>query len=688
MPRFVLIDHSLAEVGGHHYEYAKHVLNAAAACGYSPLLAANRKFAAGGAEPWEVRPVYTLGFWGAVGKAKRRRYLHELYAAAYHLYFIFKTRIFFSPIGFLWLIRNQALEYLRWHPFDSAFRVGPALLLGGVFLSARFLGRLLWGIVPFKGYLSHAGRVLASNLRSLARFAYGVFSPDDVLREWREERRKAKSFERDTARLLHSIKPGEGDIVFIPTLGVPELLGLASVLGRLPGVRKASYHLLFRRNVYEGGEWAFPQQDSLLSPLRNAFLRFRNEAPHRGVCFYTDTIELTRQYERLSAFRFSTCPIPHTSPPERREAAPERPLRIVYLGDARTEKGYHHLPALVENLRREYIAAGKVEFRIQSNYNSATGEPEAVVARSLLLGHNGGQVSLLMDPLTSEEYRLLLLDADVIVLPYRASNYHARSSGVLIEALAAGVPVVVPAGSWLGRQIADAVYSYRRGLRNELAGRFVPVRATRPWYLDRGDSSVRPALSGGGTFGGEARRAQSWIPVPTGACCFWMSMSLPNAAPGSAVRVQVEQRDAAGGRCGDQIDILDIGYAGYGAVEMAALHPGAARIRVSLENSFADIEMRAEGFEMGFFLAAPDEAAVALGAVGCAYGRPENISAAVREVLRHYGHYRRTAMANAGKVFGFHNARNLIAVLQSAARQERPEGCWGVSSQAPDGGAA
>ena len=44
MPRFVLLDHSLKGVGGHHFDYALHVLRAADELGYEPVLVSNKRF--------------------------------------------------------------------------------------------------------------------------------------------------------------------------------------------------------------------------------------------------------------------------------------------------------------------------------------------------------------------------------------------------------------------------------------------------------------------------------------------------------------------------------------------------------------------------------------------------------------------------------------------------------------------
>ncbi len=43
---------------------------------------------------------------------------------------------------------------------------------------------------------------------------------------------------------------------------------------------------------------------------------------------------------------------------------------------------------------------------------------------------------------------------------YDPTRYYARCSGVLLEMLCAGVPVLVPAGGWLADQIEDTNQRY------------------------------------------------------------------------------------------------------------------------------------------------------------------------------------------------------------------------------------
>src|SRR5262249_29878235 len=62
-------------------------------------------------------------------------------------------------------------------------------------------------------------------------------------------------------------------------------------------------------------------------------------------------------------------------------------------------------------------------------------------------------VTLLRDAITEARYNELLLSADLILLPYQVDRYIARTSGILAEAICAGVPAIVPQGTWLADQV-------------------------------------------------------------------------------------------------------------------------------------------------------------------------------------------------------------------------------------------
>src|SRR5207253_1127145 len=58
-------------------------------------------------------------------------------------------------------------------------------------------------------------------------------------------------------------------------------------------------------------------------------------------------------------------------------------------------------------------------------------------------------------PLSTEAYNHLIQHADVGLLLHDAHSYYSRLSAVFQEYRCVGVPVIVPAGCWIGDQIAE-----------------------------------------------------------------------------------------------------------------------------------------------------------------------------------------------------------------------------------------
>ena len=65
-----------------------------------------------------------------------------------------------------------------------------------------------------------------------------------------------------------------------------------------------------------------------------------------------------------------------------------------------------------------------------------------------------GFASIVKGVLHPDEFKRMIKGADIIVLPYQPSEFSNRTSGILIDALLCGVPVVVQKGTWLGNLVA------------------------------------------------------------------------------------------------------------------------------------------------------------------------------------------------------------------------------------------
>ena len=65
-------------------------------------------------------------------------------------------------------------------------------------------------------------------------------------------------------------------------------------------------------------------------------------------------------------------------------------------------------------------------------------------------------VTLLEDELSINQYEELLDRASLVLLPYQTLYYHSQTSGVFAEAIGRGIPVVVPRGTWMARQVGGS----------------------------------------------------------------------------------------------------------------------------------------------------------------------------------------------------------------------------------------
>ena len=83
---------------------------------------------------------------------------------------------------------------------------------------------------------------------------------------------------------------------------------------------------------------------------------------------------------------------------------------------------------------RPELERGLVRFAFQSNF--AFTEPEidapVVVARRQLQRYASEQVQLYERALSTQQYADLLASTDVLLIPYDAERYYARSSGILL----------------------------------------------------------------------------------------------------------------------------------------------------------------------------------------------------------------------------------------------------------------
>lgn len=245
----------------------------------------------------------------------------------------------------------------------------------------------------------------------------------------RLHRTGADWFGAELAAALAGLGDTRADLVLLHSVSASNLVGLeTAVAGRLA--------LVLRRTPAE-----MDRDDA--GPLPVAVLLNRLAGRLGGrLWLAADTVPLAGLWAAALGHPVAVAPLPVVAPPVR-TAPPGAPPHLVFAGGARAEKGYGLLPGLVAAL------AGQARFTIHSGPIGAADDPLVQRAHRRLRAAAGPGLTLLEHPLPPDDYLALLRAADLLLLPYDPAAYGPRSSGILAEARAMGVPAVVPAGRWM-----------------------------------------------------------------------------------------------------------------------------------------------------------------------------------------------------------------------------------------------
>lgn len=476
MKKFVILDPSIKKRGGHYLEYATRVLDAAGANGYETLVVANKacppEERTNGHRllPWFSRDVWENGsgfadkalrFVGqyrrfAAEKLKRARFALQYNRAAIALDLAFGALLDRFPF-----VRAAARRCkIAWGGLLGIVRRGANALSENI---AR-LGRLRWigptlalALSAVLRIVSIMTKVFFLLLRSVSFLIASVFILPFFL--WRlialylKEKEKP-SFAHELITLMKEHEFSDGDVMFVPTTGPGELAGVTAAVKESPKAKELSWRLLYRRDLIpERRAPAVPatERPQYFIGLRDSLRKLRRTAYEADIAFYTDTDELSRDYNLLGVQPFKTVAVP-VDPALRHCNAPPagEPLSILYIGDVRNEKGFPCLPNLIEETL-DLVKAKKIRYVVQSNFNLPEGEDASAWAMESLKRMPDAGIEFMPGPLSPEQYRRLIEQAGVVLVPYRRENYVARSSGIFAEAVAAGAPCLVTAGTWMAR---------------------------------------------------------------------------------------------------------------------------------------------------------------------------------------------------------------------------------------------
>lgn len=245
------------------------------------------------------------------------------------------------------------------------------------------------------------------------------------------ERRFTRRLRRlQEAWLLRDLLAREGR-VFVSTAGRTDLLLLdLAARGRLPP-RKAFAYV----------HWVRPSRGKAAT-----FRRLARRQPE--LVLMGPTPGVVDVFAQAGFPRRAVVPYPVA--PARAEPPPEAPFRhLLFAGAARADKGFPHVVALAERL------AGRADLPLvlqTSTERNDRHDDRTREALARLAGLAGAAVTLRPETLDAAAYAALFEGA-ICLQPYDPLEFADRVSGVTLDAMAAGAPVVTTPGSWIARVV-------------------------------------------------------------------------------------------------------------------------------------------------------------------------------------------------------------------------------------------
>lgn len=676
-PRFVLADPSIATDKGHYLEYALRVLGAVERAGdRTTLLAVNTAF-----DPVSlsttgiiVDPAFTYDIWGRPAKAGRAsKYSAQERRAEY------RHRV--GRVGLIWAMSEQPGVVVE---YGHRFGMSPRQLY--------WLKRAM-GIREEMAALDiEEGETEVDRLRYVLRNQKNQngrssgkgsrFASIDAAN------RKAEQFAQELGELIARHELTSDDYIFLPTMGWHDLAGLAVYLQEHDANTIPHMGLLFRRNIYDCYPDEYDQHGYPVHDLRYAFDRLNRLDTQSRVSILTDTEELSEQYRTVTERDVHTLPIPapdheDTEPPseEKRKRAAEladNNRSLVYLGDAREEKGFQYLPNLLNeqcaraNARKitgEEAEAAPMRLNTQCYFAPDFDDPDIIQAVALVRNQAPHDCDIMDGVLDGDAYARAIREAGAILVPYARQNYAARSSGIFIEAITAGKPVIVTAGTSMSEMLDARSFDYHS---NAIAPSDViggTVASAIRWRVEPSDHLVQPDRDGRIRID-DGRVHYFTAPAPKTATHIWLSFKLDERSSALFSRVTLAARDIDSEQIGEDVSYI-IGGGNTTRSIVVKVVPGAHDIWVSIANPFSFTAFTLEDISLSW-VRTHDPIARCPGGVtfvndGDAEEKLAHFLSAARELEYDFPAYRDSARHLQEDLAAYHNADRLVSDALTAA---------------------
>ncbi len=494
------------------------------------------------------------------------------------------------------------------------------------------------------------------------------------MRRIRARGRLIQHFAEDCDSFFSRFSFDDDDHVLFTTMSELEFMGLAAYLSNHPRTLQATWHVQFHFSIFSGRPDEFENQSRTENSVFNCFQSALARVPYHDIRAWTTSRELASQYNRIRLLQFQELawPLNADLSEHQSDEVPQRALRMAVAGGVRREKGQKQiLPQLVDSIWDRQIASGKLTLDIQA------GSPRPFSRNHLLSPKRARTVRdkqfrrlvhLHPHPLPKQDYVKLIGNSDIGLVFYDSHRYYARRAGILSEFLAAGKPVIVPAGCWLGEQISESCARHVEKLMPT-----ANARKTLPMTDLQWDKRNAPHAGGSITFDRERNPFGCTInskDLPLENCrtaVIRFSWRWPGE-PGSFVEIKLVSFDDRGKIIGEDKQVVTMRQHGGQSIAMFHLQPGFDQAELEFRNAWLDSSISIANVSVTFL--DPAEPLPPRGAVGVIAAGEDSLASAVDEMVTHYAHYRKSAADFARQWAARHDPLCTVDTLVSKPLQQ------------------
>lgn len=193
----------------------------------------------------------------------------------------------------------------------------------------------------------------------------------------------------------------------------------------------------------------YPERDFLSDSIARAYIdTITRLGANPNIRFYGELDAHITELSRLSGRHFEKCITPVRIQQGRGTMLCEKsPFRIAALGAGRSDKGYERLRPIAEAVLEFGLDSKRVKFRIQASTQYGLQRENKALAMM-------PNVTLLPGQLEPALYDHELRSCHAVLMPYDRQAYVTRGSGVIVDALLEGVPILISEGIALSSSVA------------------------------------------------------------------------------------------------------------------------------------------------------------------------------------------------------------------------------------------